>query len=171
MYTQLDAIQCLRCLCCNIPQVYDVTDFLDDHPGGGESITISAGQDSTEEFNALHGEKARAMLEDYYIGELDTTSIKPEVSLMWQRTIFNGPLSPVYVCTLQRLLSSSNTPLMCSRRYSVLSPLFPKYRRGLAIHSGGGSERYIRTTVHVPAVKPLSCAVKIKCFQEDTSLS
>lgn len=60
-------------------KVYDVTDFLDDHPGGGESITISAGQDSSEEFNALHSDKARAMLEDYYIGELDSSDGKPPV--------------------------------------------------------------------------------------------
>lgn len=59
-------------------QVYDVTDFLDDHPGGGESITICAGQDSSEEFNALHSDKARAMLEDYYIGELDIGEDKTE---------------------------------------------------------------------------------------------
>ena len=66
-------------------QVYDVTDFLDDHPGGGESITISAGQDSSEEFNALHSDKARAMLEDYYIGDLDTSVAKPAVSAnLWQ---------------------------------------------------------------------------------------
>jgi len=60
--------------------VYDVTDFLEDHPGGGESITISAGQDSSEEFNALHSDKARSMLEDYYIGDLDTSVAKPPVS-------------------------------------------------------------------------------------------
>nr|UXG49831.1 nitrate reductase [Saccharina japonica] len=58
-------------------KVYDVTDFLDDHPGGGESITISAGQDSSDEFNALHSDKARAMLLDYYIGELDSSVEKP----------------------------------------------------------------------------------------------
>ena len=60
--------------------MYDVTDFLDDHPGGGESITISAGQDSSDEFNALHSDKARAMLLDYYIGELDSSVEKPPVS-------------------------------------------------------------------------------------------
>ncbi|CAM9533725.1 unnamed protein product [Scytosiphon promiscuus] len=58
-------------------KVYDVTDFLEDHPGGGESITISAGQDSSEEFNALHSDKARSMLEDYYIGDLDNSVAKP----------------------------------------------------------------------------------------------
>lgn len=47
-----------------------MTEFLPDHPGGGESITINAGTDSTDEFNTLHGENARKMLEDYYVGEL-----------------------------------------------------------------------------------------------------
>eukprot|EP00611_Tribonema_gayanum_P025862 TRINITY_DN6004_c0_g2_i3.p2 TRINITY_DN6004_c0_g2~~TRINITY_DN6004_c0_g2_i3.p2 ORF type:complete len:863 (-),score=363.94 TRINITY_DN6004_c0_g2_i3:318-2906(-) len=51
-------------------RVYDVTAFLHDHPGGGDSITLSAGQDATDEFNALHSTKARAMLDDYYIGDL-----------------------------------------------------------------------------------------------------
>lgn len=63
-----------------VNQVYDVTDFLDDHPGGGQSITINAGQDSTEEFNTLHSDKARAMLEDYYVGELDDSGGKADVS-------------------------------------------------------------------------------------------
>lgn len=64
--------------------MYDVTDFLDDHPGGGESITISAGQDSSDEFNALHSDKARSMLEDYYIGELDNDAMKPVVRfIVW----------------------------------------------------------------------------------------
>lgn len=35
-------------------QVLDVTNFLDDHPGGGKSILVYAGKDSTEEFDMLH---------------------------------------------------------------------------------------------------------------------
>lgn len=54
----------------DLDQVYDVTSFLDDHPGGGESITINAGQDSTEAFNDLHSDKARRDLQKYYIGDL-----------------------------------------------------------------------------------------------------
>ncbi|CAN0178365.1 unnamed protein product, partial [Phaeothamnion confervicola] len=52
--------------------VYDVTPFLKDHPGGAESITLCAGEDATEEFNALHSDKARAMLADYLIGSVAT---------------------------------------------------------------------------------------------------
>jgi nitrate reductase (NAD(P)H) len=52
--------------------VYDATPFLADHPGGAESILISAGMDATDEFNGIHSAKAKGMLADYYIGELAT---------------------------------------------------------------------------------------------------
>ncbi|KAJ4966531.1 hypothetical protein NE237_018380 [Protea cynaroides] len=53
--------------------VYDCTRFLKDHPGGSDSIVINAGTDCTEEFDAIHSNKAMKMLEDYRIGELNTT--------------------------------------------------------------------------------------------------
>eukprot|EP00984_Skeletonema_dohrnii_P006006 scaffold2129_cov151-Skeletonema_dohrnii-CCMP3373.AAC.4 len=42
--------------------VYDLTDFVDEHPAGPESITELAGKDGTEEFQAVHGEN---ILEDF----------------------------------------------------------------------------------------------------------
>lgn len=54
---------------------YDCTGFLKDHPGGTDSILINAGTDCTEEFDAIHSDKAKKMLEDYRIGELvDSTA-------------------------------------------------------------------------------------------------
>ncbi|KAL0040785.1 hypothetical protein WJX79_005466 [Trebouxia sp. C0005] len=49
-------------------KVYDGTKFLSAHPGGAESILMVGGQDATEEFNAIHSSKAKAMLADYMIG-------------------------------------------------------------------------------------------------------
>mmetsp|Transcript_31111 Transcript_31111/g.69120 ORF Transcript_31111/g.69120 Transcript_31111/m.69120 type:complete len:849 (+) Transcript_31111:85-2631(+) len=51
-------------------KVYDATPFLEEHPGGAESILIVGGMDATEDFNAIHSSKAKAMLKDYYLGEL-----------------------------------------------------------------------------------------------------
>ncbi|CDF34669.1 unnamed protein product [Chondrus crispus] len=51
-------------------KVYDATPYLDDHPGGAAAIVMNAGEDSTEEFMAIHSSKAKSMLEKYYIGEL-----------------------------------------------------------------------------------------------------
>lgn len=53
--------------------VYDCTHYLKDHPGGADSILINAGTDCTEEFQAIHSDKAKKMLDDYLIGELVTT--------------------------------------------------------------------------------------------------
>jgi len=50
--------------------VYDCTRFLKDHPGGPQSIVLAAGTDSTDDFDAIHSEKAHAMLKDYLIGQL-----------------------------------------------------------------------------------------------------
>ena len=50
--------------------VYDCTRFVKDHPGGVQSIMIAAGTDCTEEFDAIHSEKAQNMLSDYLIGEV-----------------------------------------------------------------------------------------------------
>jgi len=34
--------------------VYNVTDFLSDHPGGKKAILMYAGKDATQEFEMLH---------------------------------------------------------------------------------------------------------------------
>ena len=41
-------------------KVYDTTKFNATHPGGGSSIFINAGTDTTEEFEAIHSKRARA---------------------------------------------------------------------------------------------------------------
>lgn len=51
--------------------VYDCTPFLQKHPGGASSIILAAGTDCTEEFDAIHSQKAKDMLVDYLIGKLD----------------------------------------------------------------------------------------------------
>ncbi|GIL55781.1 hypothetical protein Vafri_11308 [Volvox africanus] len=51
-------------------KVYDATPYLEEHPGGAESILIVAGGDATDEFNSIHSSKAKAMLAQYYIGDL-----------------------------------------------------------------------------------------------------
>ena len=52
-------------------KVYDVTKFLDEHPGGEEILVEHAGLDATEPFEDVgHSTDARDMMKDYYIGEL-----------------------------------------------------------------------------------------------------
>ncbi|GAA5913630.1 uncharacterized protein JCM6883_004028 [Sporobolomyces salmoneus] len=51
-------------------EVYDGTGFLKDHPGGGESITLVAGEDASEDFMAIHSIDAKLRLADFHIGTL-----------------------------------------------------------------------------------------------------
>lgn len=51
-------------------QVYDGTSFLKQHPGGGESITLVAGEDATEDFMAIHSMDAKVQLRDFHVGKL-----------------------------------------------------------------------------------------------------
>jgi len=52
-------------------QVYDVTRFLEEHPGGEEVLLEQAGGDSTEAFEDVgHSTDARDLLADYLIGAL-----------------------------------------------------------------------------------------------------
>ncbi|KAL3353659.1 hypothetical protein AABB24_018401 [Solanum stoloniferum] len=60
--------------------IYDASRFLKDHPGGVDSILINAGTDCTEEFDAIHSDKAKKLLEDFRIGELITTGYTSDSS-------------------------------------------------------------------------------------------
>ncbi|KAG9336922.1 hypothetical protein JZ751_030035 [Albula glossodonta] len=52
-------------------KVYDITSFLEEHPGGEEVLLEQAGADATESFEDVgHSTDAREMLQQYYIGEL-----------------------------------------------------------------------------------------------------
>lgn len=52
-------------------QVYDVTKFLNDHPGGKKAIMLYAGKDATTEFDMLHSKDLLARYgPDFHIGAL-----------------------------------------------------------------------------------------------------
>lgn len=60
------------------PKVYDVTKYLDDHPGGAEVMLDVAGQDADEFFEDIgHSKEAREELKKYLIGtfKLDAAAL------------------------------------------------------------------------------------------------
>ena len=61
-------------------KVYDCTPYLKEHPGGAESIMINAGAESTEDFEAIHSQKAWKILDKYYIGDIVGGDEKPVVA-------------------------------------------------------------------------------------------
>lgn len=60
-------------------KVYDVTSFLEEHPGGEEVLLEQAGGDATESFEDVgHSIDARELLLQYYVGELHMDDRKKE---------------------------------------------------------------------------------------------
>ncbi|KAH6778143.1 hypothetical protein C2S52_006341 [Perilla frutescens var. hirtella] len=56
-------------------KVFNVTSYLNEHPGGDEVILGQAGGDASEEFEDVgHGSAARLMLDEFYVGEIDPNS-------------------------------------------------------------------------------------------------
>ncbi|KAL2336851.1 hypothetical protein Fmac_011297 [Flemingia macrophylla] len=58
------------------PRVYNVTKFLDDHPGGDDVLLSSTGKDASDDFEDVgHSNSARAMLEDLYVGDIGPATV------------------------------------------------------------------------------------------------
>ncbi|KAF5449497.1 hypothetical protein F2P56_029937 [Juglans regia] len=64
-------------------KVYDVSSYLDEHPGGDDVVLAATGKDATDDFeDAGHSESAKELMETFCIGELDTSSpVIPELEI------------------------------------------------------------------------------------------
>ena len=52
-------------------KVYDISKYLDDHPGGEEVLMDRAGKDATEDYEDVgHSNEARKTLNRFEVGEL-----------------------------------------------------------------------------------------------------
>ncbi|OEL12869.1 Cysteine protease XCP2 [Dichanthelium oligosanthes] len=61
-------------------KVYNVTKFLEDHPGGDDVLLSSTAKDATDDFEDVgHSTTARAMMDEYLVGEIDATTIPSKV--------------------------------------------------------------------------------------------
>ncbi|KAI4311386.1 hypothetical protein MLD38_036289 [Melastoma candidum] len=71
-------------------KVYDVTKFLEDHPGGDDVLLSATGKDATDDFEDIgHSTSARAMMDEYCIGEIDASTIPA-------RRAYTPPKQPRY---------------------------------------------------------------------------
>jgi len=68
--------------------VYDVSKFLNDHPGGREIILRVAGRDATDDFEeAEHSKDARDMLSKYRIGRLISKTVSERKEIKQKKTV------------------------------------------------------------------------------------
>ena len=72
--------------------VYDVTKFLEEHPGGEEVLLEQSGRDATEPFEDVgHSQDARELMKDYIVGVLHEDDKKGKT--IKENTTINSPSS------------------------------------------------------------------------------
>ncbi|XP_025220930.1 cytochrome b5 isoform X2 [Theropithecus gelada] len=87
-------------------KVYDLTKFLEEHPGGEEVLREQAGGDATENFEDVgHSTDAREMSKTYIIGELhpETLITTVDSSSSWWTNWVIPAISAVAVAFMYRL--------------------------------------------------------------------
>ncbi|CAO3630145.1 unnamed protein product [Cunninghamella blakesleeana] len=61
-------------------KVYDITPFIDEHPGGEEVLIDEGARDATGPFEDVgHSPDARDLLKKYYLGDVDPASVPVKV--------------------------------------------------------------------------------------------
>nr|KAF6329801.1 cytochrome b5 type A [Myotis myotis] len=118
-------------------KVYDVTKFLEEHPGGEEVLREQAGGDATENFEDVgHSTDARELSKTYIIGELhpdDRPKItKPTVTLHGRRLNTSTEADGKKGCLGSRrkkpvLAASTNRNLHLKSNFNT--PISPSYVR------------------------------------------
>ncbi|XP_047953880.1 cytochrome b5-like [Salvia hispanica] len=89
-------------------KVYDVTPFMDDHPGGDEVLLAATGKDATNDFEDIgHSDEAREMMDKYYIGEIDPATVpskRPFSQPPQQSAAHSANKSPDFVIKILQFL-------------------------------------------------------------------
>ncbi|THG97619.1 hypothetical protein EW026_g4414 [Hermanssonia centrifuga] len=123
-------------------KVYNVTKFLDEHPGGDEVILAEAGKDATEAFEDVgHSDEARALLPDMLVGEFEKGGeLKVKTADVIEERTFNpvskdvavyGYMTPLKVKIIIAL-ELSDTVVKDADVITIFKALHTAYRRSVA---------------------------------------
>ncbi|KAI8565113.1 hypothetical protein RHMOL_Rhmol03G0235200 [Rhododendron molle] len=87
-------------------KVYDVTPFMDDHPGGDEVLLSATGKDATDDFEDVgHSDSAREMMDKYYIGDIDMSTVpRRHTYIPHQQAAYNPDKTPEFVVKILQFL-------------------------------------------------------------------
>ncbi|CAN4099522.1 unnamed protein product [Withania somnifera] len=87
-------------------KVYDVTPFMEDHPGGDEVLLSATGKDATNDFEDVgHSDSAREMMDKYYIGDIDKSTVPlKRVYIPPQQSLYNPDKPSDFVIKILQIL-------------------------------------------------------------------
>ncbi|KAJ3213909.1 hypothetical protein HDU67_002315 [Dinochytrium kinnereticum] len=109
--------------------VYDVTEFVNDHPGGADLVLQYAGTDATaimkDHFSHEHSDAAYSMLDDFYIGELDLAATKQESAEISKVSLKASTTEPTtYGTGIKKKFIDVTKPMLSQVFYSGFSKDF-----------------------------------------------
>ncbi|KAG1056551.1 hypothetical protein G6F46_002069 [Rhizopus delemar] len=61
-------------------KVYDISEFVEDHPGGAQVLLTHVGKDASDVFHAMHPESAYEILNNYFVGDIQDMPVKETAS-------------------------------------------------------------------------------------------
>ncbi|ESR54434.1 cytochrome b5 isoform E [Citrus sinensis] len=87
-------------------QVYDVSSFMDDHPGGDEVLISATGKDATNDFEDVgHSDSAREMMDKYYIGDIDPSTVpRKRAYIPLEQPAYNQDKTPEFIIKILQIL-------------------------------------------------------------------
>ncbi len=98
-------------------KVYNVTNFLDDHPGGAKAILIYGGKDATEQFDMLHEMKIiKKYGKDMYVGDLSGSGAAATSSAPAKTEGNHGITGPLVPSNQQSLNSGGTADILPNER-------------------------------------------------------
>ncbi|KAF7195728.1 Cytochrome b2, mitochondrial [Pseudocercospora fuligena] len=114
--------------------VYDVTSFLADHPGGSKIILQLAGADATEEYDPIHppGTLEDSLPESAKLGKIDETTLPAEE----KAPVEDGAAAEEYIPTLDECLNLDDIEDLATKKIS---------RKAWGYYYSAGDDLYSKT--------------------------
>ncbi|GAQ04919.1 NADH-cytochrome b5 reductase 1 [Aspergillus lentulus] len=141
-------------------QVYDVTKYQKDHPGGADVLVEVAGSDATEAFEDIgHSEDSREILQEFLIGTLQGAKeyVAPKKVRIIAQSSVQTPSSSAtrYVGAVTSLLGAVASLIYVNRRGSLLAldttgslhRYISQHLSGLRLPQGGFANGFIVATL------------------------
>ncbi|PWY85092.1 hypothetical protein BO70DRAFT_428641 [Aspergillus heteromorphus CBS 117.55] len=145
-------------------QVFDITEYLQDHPGGADVLIETAGTDATAAFEDVgHSEDSREILQEYLIGTLkgakeyvptQTVRViaqrteKVEPSASYSKGAVAGALG--VVTTLFYVFDQKAPGVLNLRR--LVKDIFPRGFDGVRLPAGGFTNGFLAATLICGAI-------------------
>ena len=119
-------------------KIYDVTEFLDKHPGGSEQLLLAAGRDVTYFFDSYHSTATRKLVAQKckYIGELEESVRSPPKYLEPDEFYITLEKRIKNYFKANKLDPKINLPFFCACSAVVLVTLGLWWMTVLSVYSG-----------------------------------